>query len=335
MSNSLLIERISRLCEAKGVSINQMLQDAGVSKSLVDNLKKGSSPSVDKIAFVADYLQVSIDYLLGRTDYGSQKSEARNLHTLDKILEIMKEQHKTQKDLCDHLGINKQAFTDWKSGKSESYTGYIGRIADYLQVSADYLLGRTENAAVETTTAKSVIQPARIIEKPQYTSQEKALIDLFRETSEKGRLKMIQAFMDILDEETRLSRTATILIPHSLLLASAGRGEYLNEENSEQWRIELNSYTRHADFCVTVSGDSMEPTFKDGDIVLVHAQDSIDTGDIGLFSVNGEGYIKEASEGVLVSHNESYENIVIGSEDGVTCFGKVLGKLEKEWVVES
>lgn len=62
-----IISRINELCCQRNVSVNQMLQDAGLSKSFVDNLKKGSIPSADKILTVAQYFEVSTDYLLTGT----------------------------------------------------------------------------------------------------------------------------------------------------------------------------------------------------------------------------------------------------------------------------
>jgi transcriptional regulator with XRE-family HTH domain len=60
-----LTEKITTLCRKKGVSVNQMALEAGVNKSFVDNLKKGSFPSADKLLLVARYFNVSVDYLLG------------------------------------------------------------------------------------------------------------------------------------------------------------------------------------------------------------------------------------------------------------------------------
>ena len=65
------------------------------------------------------------------------------METLTKILGIMKEQRVSQQEICQHLNLTKQTFSDWKSGKSESYLKYLPQIADYLGVSVDYLLGKT------------------------------------------------------------------------------------------------------------------------------------------------------------------------------------------------
>jgi transcriptional regulator with XRE-family HTH domain len=62
------------------------------------------------------------------------------LATLDKIKALLKEQNKTQKQLMDYLGLGKTAFTGWNSGANTSYNKHIGKIAEFLNVSTDYLL---------------------------------------------------------------------------------------------------------------------------------------------------------------------------------------------------
>lgn len=62
------LNRIEELRVKRRVSVSQMLRECGLSKSIIDNLKKGSMFSADKAAILADYLDCSIDYLLGRTD---------------------------------------------------------------------------------------------------------------------------------------------------------------------------------------------------------------------------------------------------------------------------
>jgi transcriptional regulator with XRE-family HTH domain len=63
------------------------------------------------------------------------------LDTLHIISQLLSQQCKTQKDLTDYLGIQKTAYTQWKLGKNNSYLKHISKIAEYLDVSADYLLG--------------------------------------------------------------------------------------------------------------------------------------------------------------------------------------------------
>lgn len=63
------------------------------------------------------------------------------MSVLDRICELLIAQGKKQKDLTDYLGISKNSFTDWKSGRVKSYTKHLDKIAEFLGVSADYLLG--------------------------------------------------------------------------------------------------------------------------------------------------------------------------------------------------
>lgn len=66
------------------------------------------------------------------------------MSVLDKICKLLSEQGKKQKDLTDYLGISKNSFTDWKSGRVKSYTKHLDKISEFLNVSVDYLLGKTE-----------------------------------------------------------------------------------------------------------------------------------------------------------------------------------------------
>ena len=75
------------------------------------------------------------------------------MNTLDKIIHLLKEQNKKQIDLCEHIGVKKNAFTSWKAGVNHSYKKHIDKIAEFLGVSTDYLLG------VEYTYDFSPIKP--------------------------------------------------------------------------------------------------------------------------------------------------------------------------------
>lgn len=66
-----VIERITALARQRGISINQVLRESGLNKSVLDNMKRGSMPSADKLAALADYFDCSVDYLLGRVDVPS------------------------------------------------------------------------------------------------------------------------------------------------------------------------------------------------------------------------------------------------------------------------
>ena len=69
MYNLQIIEsRIMEIAAKKGLSKNKLLINSEMGKSFFDNMKKGRIPSVERLHIIADYLNVSIDYLVGRTD---------------------------------------------------------------------------------------------------------------------------------------------------------------------------------------------------------------------------------------------------------------------------
>lgn len=62
------------------------------------------------------------------------------MDTLYIISVLLKKQNKTQKQLCEHLGLSKQTFTEWNAGRTNSYMKYLPEIADYLNVTVDTLI---------------------------------------------------------------------------------------------------------------------------------------------------------------------------------------------------
>lgn len=69
MYNSLqLANNIKSSAKSKGVSIGELLKSCELSINTMSNLNHGKSIAFDSLAKIADYLGVSVDYLLGRTD---------------------------------------------------------------------------------------------------------------------------------------------------------------------------------------------------------------------------------------------------------------------------
>lgn len=60
-------EKIKELCRKQGISLNQLEEKLGFSQNYIYSMKKGN-PKVENLQKIADYFNVSTDYLLGRTD---------------------------------------------------------------------------------------------------------------------------------------------------------------------------------------------------------------------------------------------------------------------------
>ncbi len=110
------------------------------------------------------------------------------------------------------------------------------------------------------------------------------------------------------------------------LAASAGPGQFL-DDGDFRW-IDAAGAPRQADFAVRVAGDSMEPRYRDGQVVYVKQTPTVPDGEIGLFSWQGSGYIKQLHDrpdGVrLHSLNPAYDDIDIPETAQLRVFGRVL-----------
>lgn len=64
-----IAERIKSLAKQKKIQIKTMLEGCNLSKNTLSSmLSGGSTPKSENLAKIADYLDCSVDYLLGRTD---------------------------------------------------------------------------------------------------------------------------------------------------------------------------------------------------------------------------------------------------------------------------
>lgn len=79
--------RIKELCDKNNISINKMLTESGAGARTYHNILAGSHPSTDKASKIADYFNVSVDYLLGRTD-NPEVNRSAEKHTLAEYSEI-------------------------------------------------------------------------------------------------------------------------------------------------------------------------------------------------------------------------------------------------------
>ena len=60
------------------------------------------------------------------------------------IRNLREDNDKYQKDIADLLGISQQYYSEYKSGKRTIPIQHLITLADYYDVSVDYLLGRTK-----------------------------------------------------------------------------------------------------------------------------------------------------------------------------------------------
>lgn len=102
-------------------------------------------------------------------------------------------------------------------------------------------------------------------------------------------------------------------------------------EDYEEISLDMAASGKYA--ALKIKGDSMEPRFTEGDVVIVKLQDTVENGEIAIVMVNGDEAtckkIKKTPEGVmLISTNPAYEPMFYSNKDieekPVRIWGKVV-----------
>jgi SOS-response transcriptional repressor LexA len=119
-----------------------------------------------------------------------------------------------------------------------------------------------------------------------------------------------------------VSRSSRVIRLYDVPVA-AGAGAFLDSDNYEDFEVDGTVPTQ-TDYAVKVSGDSMTPRFIDGQIIFIKKQPTIEVGEIGIFALDGDAFIKKMGHGELISLNSQYEPIPINEYSSFYIFGKVL-----------
>lgn len=219
-----------------------------------------------------------------------------------------------QQQLADRLGVSRATIAGWETGHSRPDLDLIPKLCGALGVSVATFFGIRE----------------------KITPEERNLLKTFRIMEEEDRMAILwQA--ETLQEKRRAWRMAelqkkAVRLYRSDLSAAAGIGVTLDEPRGEQVWLLGDERTQRADEIITVNGQSMEPTFFDGDELLVEHTSELREGEIGIFLVDGEGYVKEYHQDGLHSHNPAYPTMQFSDENDVRCVGRVLGRVhESQW----
>lgn len=249
--------------------------------------------------------------------------------------------------LTNKLGLSKGNSSSWKKGGNPS-AEVLMKIADELNCTTDELLGRqVENIEASSNSDKEQLleyyNELDDLDKRSVLGKAEGLAEAARRrkaelkaaATEKAKQKpKVLPFPAPISEpkpepiEDEADEDDYIYLDFPDLPVSAGTGIYLHDDHAEQIRVPTNDETLRANYALRVKGDSMEPRFHDGDIVLVETQPSVEKGEIGIFILNGEAYIKKYGGDRLISLNSKYEDIPISNNDSFYCKGKVFAKLK-------
>lgn len=257
-----------------------------------------------------------------------------NQYLITKLKEGRVSKGLKQSDVTKLTGIKNTTLSNYENGVTEPDIDTFLQLCELYGLDYADILGEAYGLNVQGTDFD--IKPSEIEHIKKYRNldsygQETVTITLARETERMNMLsgknsEINSLTVHIAELESTLSKNQTPIRMYSYMrkIAAAGSGFYFDDIPTDTIAA---PHLEGADFIIGVSGDSMEPTYHDGDLVYVEKQQVVNIGDIGVFMVDNECYIKEAGEHGLISHNKNYP--MIPGNDSILCVGKVIGKVDK------
>lgn len=235
----------------------------------------------------------------------------------ERLKELRTKRNLTIAQTAEALGMNANTYAKYERNERDVSTEGLCKIAEFYDVSADYLLGRAPQ-----------LDPMKLLIAQGDTSPE-ALVKQFASLPEEGQaltLAVVRALKETHKIRYAKKKPRTVWIKQHQNKAAAGFG-YLLENDDEWYDVEVidNPKVGEADFAVEIDGDSMEPDYHNGDLALIKIDPDVPVGEVGLFVLDGMGYIKERGKKKLISRNPEYPDI----EGEARCIGLVIGVAER------
>lgn len=238
----------------------------------------------------------------------------------ERLKELRTKRNLTIAQTAEALGMNANTYAKYERNERDVSTEGLCKIAEFYDVSADYLLGRAPQT-----------NPFAMLDL-QVDIGEDAVMGQYMQLPKPWRKILLEVMKQLGDAAERGERgdmikknRPSVWIRKHQNKAAAGFGYNLSEDDEwEDIEVIETEETGKADFAVEVDGDSMEPDFHSGDIALVKFDPDVPVGEVGLFVLDGMGYIKERGKKKLISRNPEYPDI----EGEARCIGLVIGVAE-------
>ena len=234
----------------------------------------------------------------------------------------MKRYELNKRSLSQKSEIPYTTIDNWyKRGYENLTLPTLRKLAKYFNTTLDYWFideitdpnyGKTSGFKVEYEEMEHIKNYRSLDD----TGKERIDYELKKECE---RVKEIEELRNKMDTEF-----SSEIVPYPYLgkIACAGTGFYFDDIPIE---IIKAPYSDGADFIIGVSGDSMEPDYHSGEKLYVKKVEYLGNGDVGIFTIGNECFLKELGEDGLISRNKDYDDIP--GDEKVRLIGKVIGKV--------
>ena len=220
-----------------------------------------------------------------------------------------------QSQLAQMIGVKSAGvISNWEQDVSKPDANKMVRLCQALDISLSYLLDYygKETAPLYSSEAMKLAKDYDSLDR-----HGRKVVRLVADEELARCAEAAQAAPAREPEETVYYITSWFYHP-----MSAGTGEQAEREQPESLRL-VKEPPHGTSYVAPINGDSMEPTYHNGDRLFIHACEEIEPGQIGVFYMDGQQWVKELGDGVLISHNPDYPPRPM-TED-IRCQGLVLG----------
>ncbi|WP_272938650.1 helix-turn-helix domain-containing protein [Lactococcus lactis] len=134
---SVFAEQLKTLRKINGLTQKELAEKLKIKQNSYSDWENGKSePNIEMLVRIADYFDVSLDYLMG----GKMKNITEEFSLC--LKKIRMKRKLSQKQIAEELKISQQQYSKWEGGIITPNAETLVRLADYFDVSVDYLLGR-------------------------------------------------------------------------------------------------------------------------------------------------------------------------------------------------
>lgn len=136
-------ERLSNAFSGDERSKVEIAKDIGISKDIfIRAIKSGLIPSTRTLIKIADYLEESVDYLLGFSDVSRQRKTLEGISFYERLEELKNRTDIKYGTIAASIGIYRSQFRSWKDKTLIPSLEICYQLALYFKVTLDYLLAR-------------------------------------------------------------------------------------------------------------------------------------------------------------------------------------------------
>ena len=217
----------------------------------------------------------------------------------EKLKARRKELKMTQNEIADQLGISYQAYSAWERGVKGPSKEKVNRLEQLLKVPKGY-----------------------------FTEIE--IVRLYNTLSNKGKNQVVGYARDLVQKEKTqkvISISENLYEYHVYEKMSAGIGASVYDDRDYD-TVFFDDELAH-DFASWVSGDSMEPKYRNGSVALIRETGFDYDGAVYAVVCNNQTYIKRVyreENGLrLVSINPKYRDIFISYDEDPRVVGIIVG----------